>query len=272
MQRLARRCAVVGHPAAHSLTPALYQAAFAELGLDWKCEAIDVPAGGLPDFVAGLGPEWAGLAVTMPHKPAAAELGRPDQLVRRLGVANTIVFGADGPQAYNTDVAGFVQALAYRRFDDVADAVLLGAGATARAALLALDHLGVSAITAQVRDVTRADQLAALAADLGVTLAVEPLGTAHETELLISTLPGDAAGQWSEGAVAMAQSIFDASYNPWPTPLTVAAVDAGRPVATGLDLLAGQAVFQLDLIVGDTVDFELLYRAGKQQLARQWHD
>ena len=264
------RVAVVGHPAAHSLTPALYKAAFAELGLglDWQCDAIDVPAGGLPDFVAGLGPQWAGLAVTMPHKPAAADLGRPDQLVQRLGVANTLVFSDGGPRSYNTDVAGFVQALAYRRLDDMADAVLLGAGATAQAALMALDHLGVGAITAQVRDTSRAGALLALAGDLGVNLCIEPLGTHHETDMVISTLPGDAADQWCDSAVAMAQAVFDASYNPWPTPLTVAAVEAGRPVVTGLDLLAGQAIFQMDLILGDSVDFETLYRAGKQQLAR----
>ena len=266
------RVAVVGHPAAHSLTPALYSAAFAELGLDWQCDAIDVPEGGLPDFVAGLGPEWAGLAVTMPHKPAAAILGRPDALVKRLGVANTLVFADAGPLAYNTDVAGFVQALQYRRLDDMADAVVLGAGATARAALMALDNLGVGTVTAQVRDVSRAGQWLGLAAELGVVAAVEPLGTAHDTDLVISTLPGLAAGDWCDGAVAMAQAVFDASYNPWPTPLMVAAVAGGRPVVTGLDLLAGQAIFQLDLIAGDSVDFETLYRAGKQELARRWHD
>jgi len=266
------RCAVVGHPVAYSLTPALYRAAFAELGLDWTCDAIDIEDGGLPAFVTGLGDDWAGLAVTMPHKRAAAGLGRPSQSVTRLGVANTLVFSDDGIAAHNTDVAGFVQALQYRRIDSIDRAVLLGAGATARSALVALVHLGVQEVTAQMRDLDGAADWLRLADELGVEASAERLGTRHDTDLLISTLPGEAGAPWCDEAVAMAQVIMDVSYNPWPSPLVSAAVDAGLPVVTGLDLLAGQAVFQLELIAGDTVDFETLHRAGQQELTLKWHD
>jgi len=268
MYGLARRCAVVGHPVAHSLSPALHRAAYAALGLDWQFDAIDVPPGRLPGFVAGLDETWRGLAVTMPHKADAVTIGQPDQTVRRLGVANTIVLVPDGVQVHNTDVAGFVTALEYRRLNDVTEAILLGAGATARAALMALASLGVLKVGVQVRDAQRAGSLLTLADELGVDCAVEPLGTQHATDLLLSTLPSDAASQWTS-LVSCAQVVFDVSYDPWPTPLADAAISAGRPLVTGLDLLCGQAVYQIDLMTGNTVDFETLFSAGHAELQRR---
>jgi len=261
-----RRCGVVGHPIEHSLSPALYRAAYAELGLDWTFDTVDVLDGGLSSFVAGLDASWRGLAVTMPHKAAAAKLGRPDRAVRRLGVGNTLVFDEDGPRVHNTDVAGFVQALEYRRLADIGDALVLGAGATARAALMALSHLGASRVTAQVRDPQRAGEWLRLADDLGVLAAVEPLGTPRETDMLVSTLPAHAADAYVEALITGAQAVFDASYDPWPTALTQAAVAADLPVVSGLDLLAGQAVQQIDLMVGDSVDIATLLRAGQDEL------
>jgi len=263
------RCAVVGHPVAHSLSPALHTAAYAALGLGWTFEAVDVAPGGLPAFVSGLDADWRGLAVTMPHKADAAAIGRPDAVARRLGVANTIVLADDGPRSYNTDVTGFIRALEHRRLNDVADVVILGAGATARAALLALSNIGVTGVTTQVRDPGRAADWLRLAGDLGFDATAEPLGTPHETEMVISTLPPQAADEWADGVVAMAQCVFDASYDPWPTGLIQAASQAGLPVVTGLDLLAGQAMQQIDLLAGDTVDIGTLLRAGEAEIRRR---
>jgi len=264
------RCAVVGHPVAHSLSPVLYRAAYAALGLDWAFEAVDVPDGGLGDFVAGLDATWRGLAVTMPHKAAVARLGRPDQAVKRLGVGNTLVLGADGASVHNTDVSGFIRALEYRHVDEVADVVMLGAGATARAALLALNNLGVGRVTAQVRDPASPSVASWLkmADDLGLEAGIEALGTPHETDLVISTLPPGQADSWA-GVVDGAGAVFDVAYDPWPTRLTVTAAAASLTVVTGLDLLAGQAVQQIDYLVGDTVDLALLLAAGETELNRR---
>jgi len=263
------RCAVVGHPAAHSLSPALHRAAYAALGLDWTFDAIDVAPGGLSAFVKGLDATWRGLAVTMPHKADAAAIGRQDQAVRRLGVGNTLLFEDGEVLVRNTDVSGFVRALEYRRIDDVAEAVLLGAGATARAALMALNNLGVVRVTAQVRDESRAADWLGLADDLGLDAGVEPLGTPHPADLVLSTLPAHAADAWADALVEGAQAVFDASYDPWPTALTVAAAEAGIAVVTGLDLLAGQAVQQIDMMTGDTVDIAVLLAAGEAELRRR---
>ena len=265
------RCAVVGHPVAHSLSPALHRAAYAELGLDWGFAAVDVAEGGLPQFVAGLDGTWRGLAVTMPHKTAVTALGRPDQAVKRLGVGNTLVLASDGPAVHNTDVSGFIRALEHRNVDDVTDVVVLGAGATARAALMALNNIGVERVTAQVRDVASPNVVSwlKLADDLGLTAGIEALGTSHPADLVVSTLPPGEADQWADVIVDGAGAVLDVAYDPWPTRLSAVAAAANLTVVTGLDLLAGQAVQQIDYLVGDTVDLPLLLAAGEAELNRR---
>jgi len=241
------------------------------MGLDWAFDAVDVPEGALAGFVAGLDDSWRGLAVTMPHKTAVTALGTTDQAVRRLGAGNTLVFSDDGATVHNTDVSGFIRALEYRHVDDVAEVVMLGAGATARAGLLALNNLGVGKVTAQVRD-TQSPNVAIwlkLADDLGLNAGVEALGAPHGADLVMSTLPPKQADEWVDGLLDGAGAVLDVAYDPWPTRLTVAAAAANLPVVTGLDLLAGQAVQQIDYLVGDTVDLPLLLAAGEAELNRR---
>ena len=104
-----RRAAVVGRPIAHSRSPQLHLAAYRALGLDnWTYDRIDCGAEELPEFVAGLGPEWVGLSVTMPGKFAALALA--DERTARaeqVGSANTLVRTAAGWRADNTDIDGY---------------------------------------------------------------------------------------------------------------------------------------------------------------------
>ena len=83
------RCAVIGHPVAHSLSPAIHHAAYQVLGLDWSYQAIDVEPGGLRAFVVSLDDSWRGLSVTMPHKVDVIELGATAAPVDVLGAAKT---------------------------------------------------------------------------------------------------------------------------------------------------------------------------------------
>jgi shikimate dehydrogenase len=107
-----RRCAVLGSPIAHSLSPALHRAAYAELGLDWSYEAIDCGVAELATVLAARR-DWAGFSATMPLKHAllsvAAEIR--DRAVA-IGAANTLLPGARGWIADNTDAAGIGAALA----------------------------------------------------------------------------------------------------------------------------------------------------------------
>ncbi|MBO0847187.1 MAG: shikimate dehydrogenase, partial [Nocardioides sp.] len=108
------RCAVLGDPIEHSLSPALHRAAYAALGLDWSYDAVRVPAGGLAAYVEGLGPEWRGLSLTMPFKREVVPLlTSSDHWTEVSGAANTLLLDARGGRhGLNTDVPGAEAAIA----------------------------------------------------------------------------------------------------------------------------------------------------------------
>ena len=188
-----RRCAVIGHPIAHSLSPAMHRAAYRGLGLDWSFDAVDVASDGLADFMAGLDESWRGLAVTMPHKQELAGLGEPDELVRLLGVANTWVRTTSGPVVRNTDAPGVCDALRQAGVHQVSSVTVLGAGATARSVLAGATRLGVRSATIVSRSRVRSQQTLTLASALGVTAHWQPLDEPlASADLLVSTLPRQA--------------------------------------------------------------------------------
>ena len=161
------RAAVLGSPIAHSLSPALHRAAYAALGLrDWTYTAQEVREDELAGFVGGLGPEWAGLSLTMPLKEAAfAVAGEVSPLARQVGAVNTLVRSAGGAwAAHNTDVDGMTRALqeggAAAALASSGHALVLGSGATARSAVASLASLGASAITFAVRSAARPETVA----------------------------------------------------------------------------------------------------------------
>ncbi len=265
------RCAVVGHPVAHSLSPAIHRAAYAALGLDWSYDAVDVEPGGLPAFVAGLDEGWRGLSVTMPHKTDLVGLGSPDETVRRLGVANTWVRTAEGPVVANTDVGGLVLACRDRGLDRVDRVAVVGAGATARSALAGAVRLGAHGATLVSRSLERSAATLALAVDLGLEAQWVPLDESlaedpPRADLLVSTVPAAALDRLADPLVASAGAVFDVVYDPWPTPLGRAGLRAGVPVLDGLDLLAGQAVGQVSLMTGEQLPLGLLRSAAQDGL------
>jgi shikimate dehydrogenase len=88
-----RRCAVLGSPIAHSLSPALHAAAYRELRLPWRYDAYDTDEAGLKGFIDGLDEIWAGLSLTMPLKRAVIPLcDEVSDLARRIEAVNTVIF------------------------------------------------------------------------------------------------------------------------------------------------------------------------------------
>ncbi|MGQ0777132.1 MAG: shikimate dehydrogenase [Pseudonocardiales bacterium] len=249
-----RRAAVLGSPIRHSLSPVLHEAAYAALGLTtWRYEAFECTAQALPAFVAGLGPEWAGLSLTMPLKRVALTVADDvSPLARAVGAANTLVLG-ERRRAENTDVAGILAALRAAGLERVGAAVVLGAGGTAQAALAALRELGESSPTVVVRDPARTADLCASADRLAVTPTISggfPDVDLPDADVVISTLPSGAADtlrpqRWSADTV-----VLDVVYAPWPTPLAAKALDAGCRIVSGLAVLLHQAAAQVELMTG----------------------
>ena len=146
-----KRCAVIGDPVEHSLSPAIHRAGYRINGLDWSYEAIRVAPGTLPEFVASLtDPGWVGLSVTAPHKKDLLGLGEPDSISLMVQGGNTILLGEE-PRVYNTDVPGFIKAWRNRGLEGISTAVIVGNGATARSLLVALSGLSVREVTVLAR-------------------------------------------------------------------------------------------------------------------------
>jgi shikimate dehydrogenase len=269
-----RRCAVLGSPIEHSLSPAIHAAAYKHLGLDWTYGRHEVAADDLADFVAELDESWRGLSCTMPLKEALVRLGQPDDIVTTLGVGNTLVF--DGHPAdpattrvRNTDVLGLEAALVAADATGSTTAMILGNGATARSCLAALSRLGVGRVLVLARDPRKTESLAVLGEQFGVVVSHQSLGgSVPAVDIVVSTVPAATQVPLADDVAASAGIVFDAIYDPWPTPLALAAEKSGRAVVlNGLDLLAWQAVFQVELFTGETVPVDVLLDAARKALA-----
>jgi shikimate dehydrogenase len=248
----ARRAAVLGSPIAHSLSPVLHRAAYDALGLDgWRYDAHECGEADLPAFVDGLGPEWAGLSLTMPLKRVALEVAdEVSPLATATGAANTLVFRPEGRYAENTDVAGIVATLR----GAAGRALVLGAGGTAQAALAALLELGIADVTVAVRSAARAGELVEAARRLGVEPVIAPVLADRSpvlppAEVVVSTLPGGMADGLGE-QVRPDATVLDVVYAPWPTRLAATAAARGARVVSGLEMLLHQAVVQVELMTG----------------------
>ncbi|WP_280201986.1 shikimate dehydrogenase [Nocardia cyriacigeorgica] len=251
-----RKAAVLGSPIAHSRSPQLHLAAYRALGLPWTYERIECTAEQLPGLVDGLGPEWVGLSVTMPGKEAAlAYATERTERAELVGSANTLLRIDGGWRADCTDVDGVLGALRGGGVAALSEAMVLGAGGTARPALLALAELGATAVTIVVRDAGRAASAVDLAHRLGLTATVigfDPAAVgaaAARSGAAVSTVPPAAAAVVAD-VVAAVPVVLDAIYNPWPTPLAEAVVRAGQTVVSGLDMLINQAYGQVEQFTG----------------------
>ncbi len=251
------RAAVVGAPIAHSLSPVIHNAGYAAVGLhNWSYTRFECAQAQLPALVAGLGPEWAGLSVTMPGKETAlAVAATASSVAAAVGAANTLVRRPDGSwHADNTDVAGMVEVLTGAGVGPESTLTVLGAGGTARAAVAAAAALRARTVTVVARRKAAIADLRPVAAAVGVSLTGVPWSdavAACSADVVISTVPAGVADPLA-AAVAWRPTtvLFDALYDPWPTVLASAARSAGCRVYSGLDLLLAQAVGQFEQFTG----------------------
>jgi shikimate dehydrogenase len=256
------RLAVWGDPIEHSRSPQLHAAAYRVLGFDWTYELRRVDASEFPAALAGLDDQWRGLSLTMPLKAAAFQAART--LGRRAtltGAVNTLLLGPGGPHGFNTDVGGIVAALGDQGVSRIGSARVVGAGATATSALVALSELGVREVEVVARRPDAVTGLAALGASLGITVGAASFGTdeRRDVDVTISTLPGDAAmaDAAADALAARGGLLLDVVYGHWPTALASAWERAGRPATSGLGMLLHQALLQVRIFAGGAPDIPL---------------
>lgn len=255
------RCAVLGDPVDHSLSPVLHRAAYDALGLEgWTYEAVRVPGGTLADFLRGLDGSWRGLSLTMPLKRELLDLaGEVTDRARLVGAANTLVLGDDvaaGGLADNTDLPGAAAAVRERWTGAVDDVVVLGGGATAASTALALVEEGATRVRVLARSPQRAaqtvDAVRAHPSAPRVEALALPTQPVH-ADVVVSTVPASAQGP-DLLALLHAPVFFEVLYDPWPTPLATAAGERGAVLVGGLDLLVHQAALQVELFTRPSID------------------
>lgn len=253
--------AVLGSPISHSLSPILHRAAYVALGLDWTYEAIEMTTEQLPDFLASRDHTWRGLSLTMPLKESVQPLlSEIDSMALLTGSVNTVYRDDGGWRGANTDVFGIERSLREAGLAAVSSARILGAGATARSALVAMAELGVSSVVICARRIEQASALADLAVTVGLVPRIADLTPEPVTEdLLVSVLPGDAAAPWAQVTVPNHAVLLDASYHPWPSAL--ASTWPGTAVASGKDMLLWQATAQVTLMTGRPAPVEAMRAA-----------
>lgn len=266
------KCAVLGDPIAHSLSPVLHRAGYDALGLDWTYDTRQVPLGALAGVVGGIldgaAASWRGLSLTMPLKREALALA--DEVTERaalVGAANTLVLTDGRVLADNTDLPGAVAAVRERYDGPVRSGTVLGGGATAASTGLALCELGAETVTVLVRSPHRAaETLAAIARHPSAPeVVVGSLDDVPRGDVLVSTIPASAQTPELVRRAAAAPVLFEVLYDPWPTPLAAGA--GSRPLVTGLDLLVHQAALQFELFTGRAAPLEAMRAAGERELA-----
>lgn len=259
-------CGILLHPASHTRSPAMHNAAFQALGLDAAYLAFDVAPAALPEAVAGakaLGIRQ--LAISIPHKEAVLALAdEADETARAIGAANTLTLENGRYGASNTDWIGAVRALEREGPVTGAHAVVLGAGGTARAVTFGLLRAGAT-VTVLNRNEARADALAAdLGARAGGGLAALG-GLAHD--VLVNTTPvglREDASPVEAAHLRAGTRVLDAVYDPAETRLLREARAAGAVPIGGKWMLVEQAVEQIRLWTGQTAESELLAKAFDQ--------
>lgn len=268
------RAAVLGSPIAHSLSPVLHRAAYAELGLDgWTYDRFDVDEAALPGFVEGLDSSWAGLSLTMPLKRAIIPLlDSVSETAASVEAVNTVVLTDDGRRTGdNTDIPGMIAALRERGVEKAESAAVLGAGATASSALAALSQICTGPVTAYVRSRRRGDEMRGWGERLGVAVHIADWAEAEQAlhaPLIIATTPAGATDELVEAVPKSPGTLFDVLYEPWPTGLASAWGSRGGAVVGGLDLLVHQAVLQVEQMTGRSpAPLAAMRQAGERALA-----
>jgi shikimate dehydrogenase len=261
------RLAVLGHPVGHSRSPAMHNAALAELGLgeEWSYESIDVAPDRFEERVRAMpGEGFAGANVTVPHKGAAlAVADELSETAREIGAANTLVFADGEVRAENTDADGLLRALpgpvTSRR------ALVLGAGGAARAVVWGLLREGAE-VGVWNRTELRSRHLCE---ELGGEPVPDP--DQSEYELIVNSTAVGLGGEdpfaelpLAAAGFAAGQTVVDMVYGESPTALLRAAEAAGADTVDGIEILVQQGALSLQLWTGRKPPLDTMRAAARR--------
>ena len=258
---------IIGHPVRHSRSPAIHNAAYAALGLDWVYVAFPVAPGAVPAALVGLRAAGvAGCNVTMPHKTDAAHAC--DELTpaaAALDAVNTVVFGDGGLLGDSTDGDGFLDAA---READVplagAPVLVLGAGGAARAIVHTL-----GTVAAHVTVAARRPDAAATAACLAPSATTVPFTALDDavaaSDVVVNATPLGMCGEappFDPARLSARQVVIDTVYAPAETVLLAAAAAQGARTLNGLGMLVHQAARSFTRLTGRPAPLDVMRAAA----------
>jgi shikimate dehydrogenase len=276
---MTQRVGIIGWPLTTTFSPAMHNAAFAALGMDWHYDRMAIP----PDIVrlGILEPQrhgYIGLNVTIPHKEEALRYVMPDELARAVGAVNTIDLRT--MTGTNTDVYGLITDL---RAHDVAlegrRVVVLGAGGAARAAVVGLTGAGALVVVVN-RSMERARAMLANLSLLNPRLNAEALTLddaveAGPIDLLVNATPVGMypavdESPWVQGVpFPRGVTVYDMIYRPAQTRLMQQAEQHGGRAIGGLGMLVHQGAAAFKLWTGVEPPVEVMFEAARRELAAQ---
>lgn len=267
---------VIGWPVTHSISPAMHNAAFQALGLDWSYELVPIPPDIVRQSLRILRDEggFIGVNITVPHKQAVMSYVKPDERARTIGAVNTIDFRSN--LGTNTDAVGFVDDLKAHGVQlSGANVILLGAGGAARAAVYGLALEG-----ARVTVVNRTPQKAqVMLADLQISagiknVAVKTLDEAAETDttLIVNSTsvgmwPKVDESPWIEGIpFPKGVTVYDMVYRPQVTRFMQQAEANGGQAIGGLGMLVRQGAAAFKIWTGQDAPVDVMFEAAQLAL------
>ena len=260
---------VIGWPVEHSLSPAIHNAAYDSLGMDWVYVPLPVPPGSIRAALDGLRAlGLRGANVTMPHKTDIADLvDERSEDAERLRAVNTVTVEGDRLLGENTDAPGFERFLRQDAGFDPAGrrSLVFGAGGAARACALALARSGLATLVVAVREPARADALREALSGLETRLEVVPFDGAGavDTDLIVNATPLGRGGESLPlPPLSTATVAVDLLYRPAATPLQSAVRGAGGLAFGGLGLLLHQAALSFERWTGRPAPLEAMSAAA----------
>jgi shikimate dehydrogenase len=268
---------LIGWPVQHSHSPPMHNAALAHLGFDLTYLAFAVAPERVAEAIRGAAAlSVRGLNVTIPHKEAALSCCEPDELAMRAGAVNTLTFADSRVVGTNTDVAGFIAALDELRVAPDGEAVILGAGGAARAALVAFQdrHQAVSLWSRTPRALVvggvryesgalAASELAIHLKNASILVDATPRGLGGTAEKL-----GEGAGRLDLSPLPASARVLDLAVRR-STPLIEDARARGLQAATGATMLLYQGAASLSRWIGVPAPLEVMRAALEASLAAE---